>query len=150
LRISDQGQFTVNTTLDKLMPLITDPGFMARALPDVKDYKVEGPDRATLKMAVGVSHIRGVLPARFRLDQSGGPGKLAVVADASGMGSRIDLRLDFTLSEKDNSVVIDWGSTADVNGLLASVGAGLLRPLTRTKFDAVVNSVQAALAKATA
>ena len=66
------------------------------------------------------------------------------------MGSRIDLRLDFTLSEKDNTVVIDWGSTADVNGLLASVGAGLLRPLTRTKFDAVVNSVQAALAKATA
>jgi carbon monoxide dehydrogenase subunit G len=150
LRISDQGQFTVDTTLDKLMPLITDPDFMARALPDVKDYKVEGPDRVSLKMAVGVSHIRGVLPARFRLDQSGGPGKLAVVADASGMGSRIDLRLDFTLSEKDNSVVIDWGSTADVNGLLASVGAGLLRPLTRTKFDAVVNSVQAALAKATA
>ena len=150
MRISDQGQFTVNTTLDKLMPLITDPDFMARALPDVKEYKVEGPDRATLKMAVGVSHIRGVLPARFRLDRSGGPGKLAVVADASGMGSRIDLRLDFTLSEKDNSVVIDWGSTADVNGLLASVGAGLLRPLTRTKFDAVVNSVQAALAKATA
>lgn len=150
MRISDQGQFTVNATLEKLMPLITDPDFMARALPDVKDYKVEGPDRATLKMAVGVSHIRGVLPARFRLDRSGGPGKLAVIADASGMGSRIDLRLDFTLSEKDNSVVIDWGSTADVNGLLASVGAGLLRPLTRTKFDAVVNSVQAALAKATA
>ena len=62
MRISDQGQFTVNTTLEKLMPLITDPDFMARALPDVKDYKVEGPDRATLKMAVGVSHIRGVLP----------------------------------------------------------------------------------------
>ena len=150
MRISDQGQFTVNTSLDKLMPLITDPDFMARALPDGKDYKVEGPDRASLRMAVGVSHIRGVLPARFRLDRSGGPGKLAVIADASGMGSRIDLRLDFTLSEKDDSVVIDWGSTADVNGLLASVGAGLLRPLTRTKFDAVVNSVQAALSKATA
>ena len=150
MRISDQGQFTVNTTLDKLMPLITDPDFMARALPDVKEYKVEGPDRASLKMTVGVSHIRGVLPARFRLDRSGGPGKLAVVADASGMGSRIDVHLDFALSEKDSAVVIDWSSTADVNGLLASVGAGLLRPLTRTKFDAVVSSVQAALAKATA
>jgi carbon monoxide dehydrogenase subunit G len=148
--MSDQGQFTVNTTLDRLMPLITSPEFMAKALPDVKDYKVEGPDRASLKMAVGVSHIRGVLPARFRIDQSGGPGKLAVIADASGMGSRIDLKLDFTLSERDGSVAVDWASSADVNGLLASVGAGLLRPLTRTKFDAVVNSVQAALKEATA
>jgi len=149
MKISDQGQFTVNTTIEKLMPLITDPDFMARALPDVKEYKVEGPDRASLKMAVGVSHIRGVLPARFKIDRSGGPNKLAVIADASGMGSRIDLRLDFTLSAQDGSVAIDWSSSADVNGLLASVGAGLLRPLTRTKFDAVVNSVQAALSKAT-
>jgi len=150
VKISDEGQFTVNTTLERLMPLITDPDFMARALPDVKEYKVDGPDRASLKMAVGVSHIRGVLPARFKLDRSGGPDKLAVVADASGMGSRIDLRLDFTLRELDSAVRVDWSSTADVNGLLASVGAGLLRPLTRTKFDSVVNSVQAALAKATA
>jgi carbon monoxide dehydrogenase subunit G len=150
VKISDQGQFTVNSTLEKLMPLITDPDFMARALPDVKEYKVEGPDRASLKMAVGVSHIRGVLPARFKIDRSGGPDKLAVVADASGMGSRIDLRLDFTLKEIDNAVTVDWNSSADVNGLLASVGAGLLRPLTRTKFDAVVTSVQEALSKATA
>jgi carbon monoxide dehydrogenase subunit G len=148
VKISDQGQFAVQTTLDRLMPLITNPEFMAQALPDVKEYKVEGPDRASLRMAVGVSHVRGVLPARFRLDQSGGPGKLAVIADASGMGSRIDLKLDFSLSEKDSSVIVEWSSNADVNGLLASVGAGLLRPLTRTKFDAVVSSVQAALNKA--
>lgn len=150
MRITEQGQFNVNGTLDRLMPLITDPEFMAKALPDVKEYQVDGPDRASLKMAVGVSHIRGVLPARFRLDRSGGPGRLAVVADASGMGSRVDLTLDFTLNEKDGTVQVDWSSTADVNGLLASVGAGLLRPLTRTKFDAVVSSVQAALNKATA
>jgi carbon monoxide dehydrogenase subunit G len=140
----------VNTTAERMMPLITDPDFMARALPDVKEYKVEGPDRASLKMAVGVSHVRGVLPARFRLDRSAGPDKLAVIADASGMGSKIDLRIDFTLSDRDGAVVVDWTSSADVNGLLASVGAGLLRPLTRTKFDAVVTSVREALAKATA
>jgi carbon monoxide dehydrogenase subunit G len=150
LKISDEGQFSVKTTIDKMMPLITDPDFMARALPDVKEYKVDGPDKASLKMAVGVSHVRGVLPARFRLDQSDGPNKLAVIADASGMGSKIDLRLDFTLSEQDGNVVVDWTSTSDVNGLLASVGAGLLRPLTRTKFDSVVASVQDALSKATA
>lgn len=150
MRLSDQGQFTVNTTLDRLMPLITDPDFMARALPDVKEYKVDGPDRASLKMAVGVSHIRGVLPAKFRIDRSAGPGKLSVIADAAGMGSRIDLRLDFSLDERDGAVAVDWSSTADVNGMLASVGAGLLRPLTRTKFDAVIGSVQTALANATA
>ena len=153
MKISDEGQFSVKTTIDRMMPLITDPDFMARALPDVKEYKVEGPDKASLKMAVGASAARprGVLPARFRLDQSAGPNKLAVIADASkGMGSKIDLRLDFTLSEQDGNVVVDWTSTSDVNGLLASVGAGLLRPLTRTKFDSVVASVQDALSKATA
>jgi|GEM_PF-2184239 carbon monoxide dehydrogenase subunit G len=150
MKLADQGRFTIKTRLDRLMPLITDPDFMARALPDVKEYQVEGPDRASLKIAVGVSHIRGVLPARFRIDRSGGPGKLAVIADASGMGSRVDLRLDFTLTEQDGSVVVDWTSSADVNGMLASVGAGLLRPLTRAKFDAVINSVQSALSQATA
>src|SRR5579875_138990 len=144
MKLADQGRFTIKTRLDRLMPLITDPDFMARALPDVKEYQVEGPDRASLKIAVGVS------PARFRIDRSGGPGKLAVIADASGMGSRVDLRLDFTLTEQDESVVVDWTSSADVNGMLASVGAGLLRPLTRAKFDAVINSVQSALSQATA
>jgi carbon monoxide dehydrogenase subunit G len=150
MKLADQGRFTIKTRLDRLMLLITDPDFMARALPDVKEYQVEGPDRASLKIAVGVSHIRGVLPARFRIDRSGGPEKLAVIADASGMGSRVDLRLDFTLTEQDGSVVVDWTSSADVNGMLASVGAGLLRPLTRAKFDAVINSVQSALSQATA
>lgn len=150
MRITDAGEFTVAAPLERLMPLITDPDFMARALPDVKEYAVDGPDRASLKMSVGVSHVRGVLPARFRLDRSGGPGKLAVIADASGMGSRVDLTLDFTLEEQGGGVRVAWTSRADVNGLLASVGAGLLRPLTRTKFEAVVASVRSALDEATA
>jgi carbon monoxide dehydrogenase subunit G len=150
VKIQDQGQFTVNTSLEHLLPLITDPDFMARALPDVKEYTVEGPDSAVVKMAVGVSHIRGVLPARFKLERGAEENKLAVVANASGMGSRIDLRLDFVLSDQTGSVTVDWSSTADVNGTLASVGAGLLRPLARKQFDAVVTSVQTALANATA
>lgn len=149
MKIQDQGQFTVNTSLERLLPLITDPDFMARALPDVKEYKVDGPDSATVKMAVGVSHIRGVLPARFKLERGKGS-TLAVVANASGMGSRIDVRLDFMLNDLTGSVTVDWTSTADVNGTLASVGAGLLRPLARKQFDAVVTSVQTALANATA
>lgn len=149
MKIQDHGQFTVNTSMEKLLPFITDPEFMARALPDVREYKVDGPDSASLKMAVGVSHIRGVLPAKFKLER-GEDGKLAVLANASGMGSRIDLRLDFTLTDRTSAVLVDWSSSADVNGTLASVGAGLLRPLARKQFDAVVTSVQTALANATA
>jgi carbon monoxide dehydrogenase subunit G len=150
VRITDSGQFSVAATLDALLPLVTDPDFMARALPDVREYHVDGPDRASLKIAVGVSHVRGVLPSRFRLERAPGGHALTVIGDASGMGSRIDFKLALALTERDGAVDVDWQSTADVVGLLASVGAGLLRPLARTKFDQVVASVQAALASATA
>lgn len=154
MRLTDQGSFVVHSSVDRLLPLMTSPDFIGRTLPDSKGYTVDGPDRCTVQMAVGVSHVRGVMPTRLVVEpvQEGQP--VTVRAEASGLGSRVNLLLHFRLVPLDEAgetgVRIEWDSDATVSGLLASVGAGLLRPLAQRNFDAIVRAIQSALEEATA
>lgn len=63
MKINETGSFTVATVPDRVYALVTDPDFLGRTLPDSKGYRVTGPDTCVVDMRVGVSHIKGVMPA---------------------------------------------------------------------------------------
>ena len=145
MRITESGSFSVKASLTEVKHLITDPDFLGRALPDSKGYKVTGENSCTVDMTVGVSHIRGVMPTTLKINPwvSGEP--LTIKVNAQGLGSRVDLGLSFELDAEGTGTRLDWTSEATVSGVLASVGSGLLRPLAKRNFDAIVAAIQEAI-----
>lgn len=145
MKITETGNFTVSASPDKVLALVKDPEFLGRTLPDSKGYRVTGPDSCTVDMRVGVSHIKGVMPTTLKIQPQDSGEPLVIKVGAQGLGSRVDMALQFDFQLSDGGTTIDWASDASVSGVLASVGAGLLRPLAKRNFDAIVLAIQEAI-----
>ncbi len=145
MKITDQGQFSVQAQTERVIQLMTDPDFLGRTLPDSKGYRVTSPTSVVADMKVGVSHIKGVMPTTLTIQpvHTGEPVTIRVVAQ--GLGSRVDMELAFNINGVNGSTELDWSSTATVSGVLASVGSGLLRPMAKRNFDAIVGAIRDAI-----
>lgn len=145
MKINEMGSFTVATVPERVLALITDPDFLGRTLPDSKGYRVTAPDSCVVDMKVGVSHIKGVMPATLTIQPREGDAPLVIKVGAQGLGSRVDMALQFQMEDQGGLTAILWSSDATISGVLASVGAGLLRPLAKRNFDAIVAAIQQAI-----
>lgn len=151
MRMTEAGTFSVSTPLPELINRVTDPEFLGRTLPDSKGYDVTGADSCVVRMSVGVSHIRGTMPTTLTIRPYVPGEPLVIAVSASGLGSRVDMTLAFSFRESgegESRVDVSWQSDATISGVLASVGAGLLRPLAKRNFDAMVAAIQSAIEKA--
>ncbi len=148
MKVTEQGQFVVSASPDHVLQLVTDPDFLGKTLPDSKGYRVTGPASCVVDMKVGVSHIKGVMPTTLTVQphQPGTP--LIIRVGAQGLGSRVDMELGFDIQDLGHSTQLAWTSMATVSGVLASVGSGLLRPLAKRNFDAIVSAIQQAIEQA--
>lgn len=145
MKIAEQGTFSVGAPPERVLELVTDPDFLGRTLPDSKGYRVTSPTSCVVDMKVGVSHIKGVMPATLTV-QAHDPGEpLKIRVGAHGLGSRVDMELSFDIQDNGSGTDVRWASDATVSGVLASVGAGLLRPLAKRNFDAIVSAIQEAI-----
>lgn len=145
MKITEQGSFSVSATPERVLILVTDPDFLGRTLPDSKGYRVTGPDTCVVDMKVGVSHIKGVMPTTLTIQPRGAGEPLVVRVGAQGLGSRVDMELKFDIQDASGGADLHWVSDATVSGVLASVGSGLLRPLAKRNFDAIVSAIQEAI-----
>ena len=145
MKIKEQGNFSVNAAPARVLSLVSDPDFLGRTLPDSKGYRVTGSDVCVVEMKVGVSHMKGVMPTTLRVLPQAHGEPLCIRVGAQGLGSRVDMELRFDLHDGQGATDIAWVSDATISGVLASVGAGLLRPLAKRNFDAIVSAIQEAI-----
>jgi carbon monoxide dehydrogenase subunit G len=146
MRIQESGTFEVLAATDDVTALVANPEFLGKTLPDSTGYEVTGPDSCVVKLKVGVSHIKGVMPAVLTIHPADRADRLSIGVKAQGLGSRVDMQLAFAIQPSNGGTQVSWTSDATVSGVLASVGAGLLRPLAKKNFDAIVTAIQTAIA----
>ena len=145
MKITEQGMFSVSSTPAQVLALVSNPDFIGRTLPDSKGYQVTAPDTCVVDMRVGVSHIKGVMPTTLKILPLDKDEPLVIRVGAQGLGSRVDMELRFDIQEVEGKAQINWTSDATVSGVLSSVGSGLLRPLAKRNFDAIVMAIQQAI-----
>jgi carbon monoxide dehydrogenase subunit G len=148
MTINDQGHFAIAAPPADVYRFMTDPEFLGRSLPDARGYAVESEHQFTATLLVGVSHIRGTMPTRFEIVGEGPSQPCRIRAQARGLGSQVDVSLEFKLRPVAGQTEVDWHSAATVSGLLASVGAGVLKPVAQRNFNAIIAAIEAALEKA--
>lgn len=142
-----EGTFEVPGRSDDVYAFLTDWSRVAPILPDVTSYEVLDPDSIRFQGRVGVSALRGVMRTRLTIvDRE--PGRRAHYRGrANGLGSSVDLELDFVLAGAPGGTEVRWSGTATIAGRLAAVTAGLLERLARRHLAVLVDSVQGALAR---
>jgi carbon monoxide dehydrogenase subunit G len=151
MAIKLEGEFEVKRSLEEVYEFLVDPGKFAPLLPEFRGMLVQDANHFTVKVSVGISHIKGVADVRMELAQDERPKRAQYKGQGSVAGGSISFTAGFDLSLVDSGgTKVAWQGEAQVFGRLASMAGGLLEPLGKKNVQKLIDGLQAALKQAEA
>ncbi len=139
------GDFAVAKNREEVYAFLTDPKAFGPLLPDFQGVNEEGPGRWTLKINIGVAHIRGTASVRLILAAQNPPQSAEYIGQGQFAGGSVNLTAGFELSDTAPGTKVSWKGEAQVFGTLASLAGGLLEPMVQKNIKTVVDSMKQAL-----
>ena len=139
------GSFDVPHQPTAVYEFLADPNRFAPLLPDFESVEKTGEDLYTVKLRVGVSHIRGTASVRLRLAEANPPLHAAYEGKGDVPGGTTALHAGFDLEPSAGGTRVNWTGRALIAGRLPSLAGGLLEPLARKNLDRLIDGLKAAL-----
>jgi len=139
------GEFEVPRTPEEVYDFLTDPNKFAPLLPDFQGVSVQDATHFNVKVAVGISYIKGTADVKMELAQAERPQRAQYKGQGSVAGGNVSLTAGFDLSPMNAGAKITWQGEAQVFGRLTSVAGGLLEPLGKKNVQKLIDALQAAL-----
>ena len=93
------GDFTVAKSREEVYDFLTDPKAFGPLLPDFQGVNEEGKGRWTLKIKIGVAHIRGTASVRLILAAQNPPQSAEYIGQGQFAGGSVNLTASFELSD---------------------------------------------------
>ena len=147
MAIKFNGDFEVKRQPEEVYDFLTDPAKFAPLLPEYQGMSVEDATHFTVKVNVGVSHIKGTASVKMELTQGERPSRAQYKGSGSVAGGNVSMVAGFDLSQMNGGTKVIWQGEAQVFGRLTSVAGGLLEPLGRKQVKKLIDALQAALAQ---
>jgi carbon monoxide dehydrogenase subunit G len=140
-----EGEFLVARKRDDVFSFLTDPNRFAPLLPDFESMTVQNDRQCTVKVKVGISHIRGTANVQLELVEAERPKRAAYQGKGSVSGSTVHLTASFDLADAGNGTQVNWKADTQLFGGLISMAGGLLEPLAKKNVQKLVDGLQKAL-----
>src|SRR5437588_12653471 len=96
MAIKFNGEFEVKRTPEQVFDFLTDPQKFAPLLPEFQGMSVEDPTHFTVKVNVGISHIKGTANVRMELAQAERPTRAQYKGQESLAGGNVHREGGFT------------------------------------------------------
>ena len=126
MAIKFNGEFEVKRTPEQVFDFLTDPQKFVPLLPEFQSMSVEDATHFTVKVNVGVSHIKGTANVRMELAQAERPTRAQYKGQGSVAGGNVSLIAGFDVSPNGDGSKVAWQGEAQIFGRLTSVAGGLL------------------------
>ncbi|MBI3667711.1 MAG: SRPBCC family protein [Acidobacteria bacterium] len=140
------GEFQVLRKPEETFDFLTDPNRFGPLLPDFQGMSVEDSTHFTVKVKVGISHIRGTAEVKMHLVEAERPRRAVYQGKGSVAGGSVDVKAGFDVEEAAGGTRVAWKGEAQIFGRLTSVAGGLLEPLAKKNVQRLIDGLQAALA----
>jgi carbon monoxide dehydrogenase subunit G len=140
MAISIDGSFQVARTRDEVFDFLTDPNKFAPLGLEVKDDK-----NFTIKVKVGVAHIRGTAAVQLQLVEADKPAHALYKGKGTVAGGHATVTASFDLEEDGAGTEVRWRGEAQIFGRLTSVAGGLLEPLAKKSVQKLIDGLQQAM-----
>ena len=144
--IQFSGEFEVKKQQEEVFEFLTDPNRFAPLLPEFQGLSVQDPTHFTVKVNVGVSHIKGTANVKMELSEADRPKRAEYKGQGVVAGGNVTMIAGFDLAPADAGTKVAWKGEAQIFGRLTSVAGGLLEPLGKKQVQKLIDGLQAALA----
>ncbi len=140
-----EGEFVVAKKRDDVFNFLTDPNRFAPLLPDFEGMTIQNDRQFTVKVKVGISHIRGTANVQLELVEAERPKRAVYQGKGSVSGGTVNLTASFDLADRGDGTQVNWKSDTQLFGGLISVAGGLLEPLAKKNVQKLIDGLQEAL-----
>ena len=137
--------FEVQRPPEEVFGFLTDPQKFCPLLPDFQSMSMVDATHFTVKVNVGISHIRGVADVKMELTKADRPTCAEYKGQGSMAGGSVNMTAGFELSAAGAGTRVAWKGEAQVFGRIISMAGGLLEPLARKNIDKLINALRVAL-----
>jgi carbon monoxide dehydrogenase subunit G len=137
-----EGKYLVETSREKLWDFILDPNKMGRCLSDLKSLNVDGENRFTAIIAVGVGFIKADL--KFKIEIVGEElfSRVRLNAVGTGSGSSINLVLAIELRGSPDGSELHYKADVKVGGMIAGLGQVIIKDTAEKTIKAIFDCVR--------
>lgn len=137
------GEFVVDSSPEDVWPYFTDPEILQDAAPGCKEITMLSPSRARATVEVGVGSVKPSFEVEAIVTECDRPHRLEV--EASGEASRNSFWVQAWQELEDNgdgTTTVHWGATAEVSGIIASLGQRAIQSVTDKLVDEFFRDIQ--------
>jgi uncharacterized protein len=139
------GEYTINSPIEKTYESLTTPAFMVSCIPDLQSNTIHDSEHFDAKIRVGISLVRGTVDMKFQLEDKRPPGHAKLVGDGSGAGSKMHIESVFDLVPEGNSTQMTWAADADFSGLMAGIGGSVLKGQSEKQVNQIFYNIKSKL-----
>lgn len=145
MAMSFSGEFNAPRSPEEVFDFLTDPNLFAPLLPDFQALEVQDARNFTVRLSVGVAHIRGTAEVKMRLKDADRPRRAEYSGQGSLAGNGLGVVARFELSAENGGTRVAWNGESQVMGRLAAMAGGLLEPLARRNLEKLIEGLRRAL-----
>jgi uncharacterized protein len=147
MAIKFAGEFEVKRTPEEVHDFLIDPNKFAALLPEFQGLSIQDSTHFTVKVNVGISHIKGVAEVKMELAEAERPTRAQYKGHGTVAGGNVALTAGFDLLRLDGGggTRVAWQGEAQIFGRLTSMAGGLLEPLGKKQLQKLIDGLQAAL-----
>lgn len=138
------GSNSMNASREKVYALLTDPGFLAKSLPDAEDVRVIDENSLEARLKLRIAVVTSTLKMKLTLSSKEPTTRAKLVAEGTGSGSAIKITSVFTL-EGDSPTKMTWSADAEISGVMAGLGSTLLRGFATRKVGEIFEGITRAV-----
>lgn len=138
-----EGEFVVETSPEEAWPYFTDTDILQDCAPGCKEIVLQSPSRARAKLEVGVGSVKPAFDVEAVVTEYDQPSRLEV--EARGEASRNSFAVTAWQELGDNgngTTTVHWGATAEVSGVIASLGRRAIESVTNKLVTEFFEDVQ--------
>ncbi|MFB6298578.1 MAG: CoxG family protein [Salinirussus sp.] len=141
-----EGDFTCDGTPEELWPYFTDTDVLADSVPGCKEMVPVTPSEIETTLAVGVGSVKPTFDATAIVLEADRPNRLEM--QATGEASRNSFTANAWTELHDNgdgTTTVTWGSTAEVSGIIASMGERALGSVANKLVNDYFENIETAV-----
>jgi len=139
------GSFDVQRSPEQVYAFLIDPKRFCVLMPDFQSMAMQDERHFTVKVNVGVAHIRGTAEVKMELTKAEAPRRAEYTGQGPIAGGNVNLTAGFDLAPAGAGTRVTWTGQAQVFGRIISMAGGLLEPLAKKNIQKMIDALQIAL-----
>jgi carbon monoxide dehydrogenase subunit G len=147
MAIPFSGEFSTPVAAEQAYDFLSDPTKFGPLLPDFQSMTQHDATHFTVKLNVGVAHLRGTTDINMELREAERPRHLLYLGQGNAFGNAITVKIGFDLYPWPASTLVAWRGEADVVGKLAMMAGTMMEPLAGKGMSKLMDGLKNTLAQ---